>query len=641
MGGYREVFQASVDNSEAFWAQAARAASWTREPRRVLDAGNPPFYRWFPDGELNTCANALDRHVADGRGEVPALIYDSPVTGTQCTYSYAELLDQTARFAGALRGLGVGKGDRVVIYMPMIPEAVIAMLACARVGAVHSVVFGGFAAHELAVRIDDARPTVVVSASCGVEPTRVIGYKPMLDAAIEACARPPQHCVIVQREQRRCRLDRERDVDWHELMAAAEPVDAVPVAATDPLYVLYTSGTTGKPKGIVRDNGGHAVALLWSMRNIYDIAPGDVFWAASDVGWVVGHSYIVYAPLLAGATTVLYEGKPVGTPDPGAFWRVVAEHRVKALFTAPTAIRAIRKEDPEGRHIANYDLSPLRYLFQAGERLDPDTYTWASQQLGIPVIDHWWQTETGWAIAANPMGIEPLPIKPGSPTVPMPGYDVRILHPDGRSCQPGEEGAICIGLPLPPGTLPTLWGDDDRYEAAYLAEHPGYYLTGDGGYLDDDGYLFVMGRIDDVINVAGHRLSTGAIEAVLAAHPAVAECAVIGVADDIRGQVPRGLVVLKAGARADRLADELVAAVRDKIGAVACFKLVDVVPALPKTRSGKILRKTMRGIAHGRDEAVPSTIEDPKVLDDLRPILRPLPARPPPRLDREERKVKP
>ncbi len=622
MGGYRELFEASVDASEAFWAQAARAVSWTRESRRVLDAGNPPFYRWFPDGELNTCANALDRHVADGRGEVSALIYDSPVTGTQRSYSYAELLDQTARFAGALRGLGVGKGDRVVIYMPMIPEAVIAMLACARLGAVHSVVFGGFAAHELAVRIDDARPTVVVSASCGIEPSRLVEYKPMLDAAIEACARPPRHCVIVQREQRRCRLDPERDVDWHELMAVAPPADAVPVAATDPLYILYTSGTTGKPKGIVRDNGGHAVALLWSMRNIYDIAPAEVFWAASDVGWVVGHSYIVYAPLLAGATTVLYEGKPVGTPDPGAFWRVVSEHRVKALFTAPTAIRAIRKEDPEGRHIARYDLSGLRYLFQAGERLDPDTYSWASQQLGVPVIDHWWQTETGWAIAANPMGIEPLPIKPGSPTVAMPGYDVAVLRPDGRRCAPGEEGAICIRLPLPPGTLATLWSDDERYEAGYLAEHPGYYLTGDGGYLDDDGYLFVMGRIDDVINVAGHRLSTGAIESVLAAHPAVAECAVIGVADDIRGQVPRGLVVLKAGARADRLADELVAAVRGEIGPVACFTLVDVVPALPKTRSGKILRKTMRGIADGIHETVPSTIEDPNVLEELRGILR-------------------
>jgi propionyl-CoA synthetase len=621
MGGYRELFSASIEDPQGFWADAAKAITWTTPPQRVLDDSNPPFYRWFPDGQLNTCANALDRHVADGRGDVPALIYDSPVTGTQHIYSYAELLDHTARFAGVLRSLGVGKGDRVVIYMPMIPEAVIAMLACARLGAVHSVVFGGFAAHELAVRINDARPTVIVSASCGIEPSRTVEYKPMLDAAIEACAHPPRRCVIAQREKHRCHMDPERDLDWHELMARAERVDAVPVAATDPLYVLYTSGTTGKPKGIVRDNGGHAVALAWSMRNIYDIAAGEVFWAASDVGWVVGHSYIVYAPLLVGATTVLYEGKPVGTPDPGAFWRVVWKHRVKALFTAPTAIRAIRKEDPDGQYLAKHDVSCMQYLFQAGERLDPDTYTWASGLLGIPVIDHWWQTETGWAIAANPMGIEPLQIKPGSPTVPMPGYDVRILRPDGTVCEPGEEGVICIRLPLPPGTLSTLWGDDDRFRAAYLAEHPGYYLTGDGGRLDEDGYVFVMGRTDDVINVAGHRLSTGAIEEVLAAHPAVAECAVIGVTDEVKGQVPRGLVVLKAGASSDGLTEELVAAVRDEIGTVACFKLVDVVAALPKTRSGKILRKTMRGIAAGRDEAVPSTIEDPKVLDHLRPIL--------------------
>jgi propionyl-CoA synthetase len=621
MGGYRELFSASIEDPQGFWADAAKAITWTTPPQRVLDDSNPPFYRWFPDGQLNTCANALDRHVADGRGDVPALIYDSPVTGTQHIYSYAELLDHTARFAGVLRSLGVGKGDRVVIYMPMIPEAVIAMLACARLGAVHSVVFGGFAAHELAVRINDARPTVIVSASCGIEPSRTVEYKPMLDAAVEACAHPPRRCVIVQREKHRCHMDPERDLDWHELVARAERVDAVPVAATDPLYVLYTSGTTGKPKGIVRDNGGHAVALAWSMRNIYDIAAGEVFWAASDVGWVVGHSYIVYAPLLVGATTVLYEGKPVGTPDPGAFWRVVSKHRVKALFTAPTAIRAIRKEDPDGQYLAKHDVSCMQYLFQAGERLDPDTYSWASRLLGIPVIDHWWQTETGWAIAANPMGIEPLQIKPGSPTVPMPGYDVRILRPDGTVCEPGEEGVICIRLPLPPGTLSTLWGDDDRFRAAYLAEHPGYYLTGDGGRLDEDGYVFVMGRTDDVINVAGHRLSTGAIEEVLAAHPAVAECAVIGVTDEVKGQVPRGLVVLKAGASSDGLTEELVAAVRDEIGTVACFKLVDVVAALPKTRSGKILRKTMRGIAAGRDEAVPSTIEDPTVLDHLRPIL--------------------
>lgn len=622
---YRDVFQASLADPAAFWAQAAQAVDWTRAPQRILDDDNPPFYRWFPDGELNTCANALDRHIAE-RGDQTALIYDSPVTGSKRTYTYRELLDETACFAGALRELGVGAGDRVVLYLPMIPEAVIAMLACARLGAVHSVVFGGFAGHELAARIDDARPTVIVSASCGIEPSRVVEYKPMLDHALELSEHQPDACVIVQRDRHPCELVPGRDVDWAEVMggqkAKAQPVDPVPVSATDPLYVLYTSGTTGKPKGIVRDNGGHAVALLWTMRNIYGVRPGEVFWAASDVGWVVGHSYIVYAPLLAGATTVLYEGKPVGTPDPGAFWRVVAEHGVTVLFSAPTAIRVIRKEDPDGSHIGRYDLSSLRYLFQAGERLDPDTYAWATEKLGIPVIDHWWQTETGWAIAANPAGVQQLPLKAGSPTVPMPGYDVQILHPDGSGCAVGDEGAICLRLPLPPGTLPTLWEDDARFEASYLCEHPGYYLTGDGGYLDADGYLFVMGRIDDVINVAGHRLSTGAIEAVLAAHPAVAECAVIGVADEIKGQEPRGFVVLKAGASADGLPEELVAMVRAEIGPVAALRRVDVVPTLPKTRSGKILRKTMRGIADGRDEPVPSTIEDPGVLDLLRPILQ-------------------
>ncbi|MFV9633068.1 propionyl-CoA synthetase [Mycobacterium neumannii] len=621
MAAYRALFDASIADPEGFWADAARAVTWIREPKHILDDSNPPFYRWFADGELNTCANALDRHVDDGRGDQPALIYDSPVTGTQRTYTFRELRDETAKFAGGLRGLGVEKGDRVVIYMPMIPEAVIAMLACARLGAIHSVVFGGFAAHELAARIDDAQPKVVVSASCGIEPSRIVAYKPMLDAALEMSEHPPHNCVIVQRDRQRCELAPDRDLDWEDVAAAAA-VDPVPVAATDPLYVLYTSGTTGKPKGIVRDNGGHAVALLWSMRNVYDIEPGEVFWAASDVGWVVGHSYIVYGPLLLGATTVLYEGKPIGTPDPGAFWRVASEHGVKALFTAPTAVRAIRKEDPDGTHIGRYDLSKMKYFFQAGERLDPDTYEWSAQKLGVPVVDHWWQTETGWAIAANPMGLEPMPIKPGSPTVPMPGYDVRILHVDGSPCAANEEGDICIRLPLPPGTLPTLWGDDDRYKASYLSEHPGYYLTGDGGYLDEDGYLFVMGRIDDVINVAGHRLSTGSIEAVLATHPAVAECAVIGVRDEIKGQVPRGFVVLQQGASAAGLAEELIESVRENIGAVACFKLVDVVPALPKTRSGKILRKTMRGIAHGREEPLPSTIEDPAVIEALKPILK-------------------
>jgi propionyl-CoA synthetase len=621
MSGYQALFDASINDPSAFWADAAKGVTWTREPQQVLDDTNPPFYRWFPDGELNTCANALDRHIAE-RGDQAALIYDSPVTGSKRVYTYRELLDETARFAGVLQGLGVGKGDRVVIYMPMVPEAVIAMLATARLGAVHSVVFGGFAGHELATRIDDARPTVVVSASCGIEPTRIVEYKPMLDTALRLAEHSTPKVVILQREQHPCELIEGRDVDWAQAMATAEPVDPVPVAATDPLYVLYTSGTTGKPKGIVRDNGGHAVALLWTMRHLYDIAPGEVFWAASDVGWVVGHSYIVYAPLLLGATSVIYEGKPVGTPDAGAFWRVAAEHKVKALFTAPTAIRAIKKEDPDAKLLADYDLSGLKYLFQAGERLDPGTYEWASEKLGIPIIDHWWQTETGWAIAADPMGVEQLPVKPGSATVPMPGYDVRVLRPDGSECDAGEEGSICIKLPLPPGTLPTLWGEDDRYVSSYLTAFKGYYLTGDGGHIDSDGYLFVVGRTDDVINVAGHRMSTGSIEAVLAGHPAIAECAVIGVTDELKGQVPRGLVVLKSGASAEGLAAELIDLVRNEIGAVASFKLVDVVGALPKTRSGKILRKTMRGIADGRDEPVPSTIEDPAVLDALKATLR-------------------
>jgi propionyl-CoA synthetase len=625
VGEYRAAYRRSIDDPEGFWGEAADAVTWELAPTRVLDQSNPPFYRWYAGGELNTCANALDRHVDSGRADQPALIYDSPVTGTQRTYTYRQLRDEVARFAGVLRGLGVGKGDRVVIYMPMVPEAVVAMLACARLGAVHSVVFGGFAPNELAVRIDDAAPRVVVAASCGIEPSRVVEYKPMLDRALDLASHQPDNCVILQREQARATLVDGRDLDWVEAMAAAEPVvEPVPVAATDPLYVLYTSGTTGKPKGIVRDNGGHAVSLLWSMRHVYDVQPGDVYWAASDVGWVVGHSYIVYGPLLLGATTILYEGKPVGTPDAGAFWRVVAEHRVNCLFTAPTAFRAIKKEDPSAEHLAKYDISSLKYLFLAGERLDPDTYQWAADTLGIPVIDHWWQTETGWAIVANLMGLEPMPVKPGSPTVPVPGYDVRVLAPDGSQVGPDTEGAICVKLPLPPGTLPTLWHDDARYVSSYLSAFEGYYLTGDGGYVDEDGYVFVMGRTDDVINVAGHRLSTGSMEAVIAGHPAVAECAVIGVHDSMKGQVPRGFVVLKAGASIgeDQLRAELVAAVRDQVGAVAAFKQVDVVPALPKTRSGKILRKTMRGIADGRQEPVPSTIEDAKVLDTLTPVLR-------------------
>ena len=614
MGGYRELFAASIKDPETFWAQAAQAVSWVRPPQQVFDDSRWPFCRWFPDATLNTCANALDRHVADGRGEQAALIYDSPMTGTKRTYTYSELLDQTARFAGALRDLGVAKGDRVVLYMPMIPEAVIAMLACARLGAVHSVVFGGFAAHELATRIDDARPTVVVSASCGIEPSGLVQYKPMLDAALESARHKPRSCVVLQRPQHRCPLTAGRDLDWHELMANCEPADAVPVAATDPLYVLYTSGTTGKPKGIVRDNGGHAVSLLWSMRHIYDTHPGEVFWAASDVGWVVGHSYIVYGPLLLGATTLLYEGKPVGTPDPGAFWRVASEHRVKALFTAPTAIRAIRKEDPDGTHLNRYDLSALQYCSR------PENDSTPTPTRGPPTSSASRSSTTGGR--PKPAGPSPpirwassrFPIKPGSPTLPMPGYDVRILRADGSGCEAGEEGAICIKLPLPPGTLPTLWGDDPASRPPTFASTPATTSPGTADTSTRTGICYVLGRIDDVINVAGHRLSTGPIEAVVAAHPAVAECAVIGVADEIKGQVPRGTVVLKRGASADGLAEELIAAVRNEIGAVACFKQVDVVPALPKTRSGKILRKTMRDISHGKDAALPSTIEDPKVL---------------------------
>jgi propionyl-CoA synthetase len=622
MGLYHDTFRCSIDDPEGFWAVAAKAVDWFKPPRTVLDDSRAPFVRWFPDGVMNTCYNALDRHVIADRGEQVALIHDSPVTGTQRKYTYAQLLGYVGRFGGVLRSLGVDKGDRVVIYMPMVPEAVIAMLACARIGAVHSVVFGGFAPKELAARIDDARPKVVVAATCGIEPSRIVPYKPMLDAAIDMAEHKPDSCVILQRPQLPADLTG-RDVDWSLAMKSAPPVEAVDVAATDPLYILYTSGTTGKPKGIVRDNGGHAVALLWSMKNIFGIAPGEVFWTASDVGWVVGHSYMVYAPLLLGATTILYEGKPVGTPDAGAFWRVIAEHGVVTLFTAPTVFRAIRKEDPDADLLARYDISKLRALFLAGERLDPDTYHWASEKTGVPVVDHWWQTETGWPIAANLRGLEPMPIKAGSPSVPVPGWDVRILDSAGAEVPAGTEGAICVKLPLPPGALPTLWEDDERFVRSYLSTYEGYYLSGDGGYVDEDGYLYVLGRTDDVINVAGHRLSTGSMEAVLATHPAVAECAVIGVADALKGQVPRGFVVLKAGVEVDpeALSAELVAMVRDQIGAVAAFKRADVVPALPKTRSGKILRKTMRGIADGKDEPIPSTIEDATVLDKLRPIL--------------------
>jgi propionyl-CoA synthetase len=623
VGAYEDIFQASVEDPEAFWLGAAEAIDWYTPPTRALDSSNPPFYRWFPDGVLNVCHNALDRHVEAGRGEQAALIYDSPVTGTKRTYTYSGLRDEVARFAGVLSGLGVGHGDRVVIYMPMVPEAAVAMLACARIGAVHSVVFGGFAPKELAVRIDDAAPSVIVSASCGIEGKRVIEYKPLLDTAIELASHKPSTCVVLQRPQAEASMG-EHDVDWVEAMASATPADCVPVKSTDPLYILYTSGTTGKPKGVVRDGGGYAVALRWSMPNVYAVDTGEAMFTASDVGWVVGHSYIVYAPLLTGATTVLYEGKPVGTPDAGQFWRVIAEHGIKSMFTAPTAFRAIKKEDPKGEFAAQYDLSKFEYLFLAGERLDPETYRWASDLLQIPVIDHWWQTETGWGIVANPVGIELLPVKPGSPTVPLPGWDVQVLDPEGKPVEPGTDGAIVVKLPMPPGSLPTLWNDDERFVQSYMSAFEGFYLTGDGGRIDEDGYVFVMGRTDDVINVAGHRLSTGGMEEVLAAHPDVAECAVIGVADQMKGQVPRGFVVLKAGVERDEdeLRGELVQMVRDQVGAVASLKDVAVVAALPKTRSGKILRKTMRGIADGVEEPVPSTIDDASVLDALRPVLR-------------------
>ena len=623
---YRDAYQQSLTEPDTFWAEAAKAINWIRRPRTVLDDSAAPLYRWFTGASLNTCFNALDRHVADGRGEQTALIYDSPVTGSQRSFSYTELTELTAKFAGALRALGVGKGDRVLIYLPMISEAVIAMLACARIGAVHSVVFGGFASAELAARIEDAEPKVIISASCGIEPSKVIEYKPLLDQALRQAGHQPDRCVIVQRPQAEAAMG-EHDLDWAQLMQAKDiaPAECVELAATDPLYILYTSGTTGKPKGIVRDNGGHAVALRWSMANIFDVRPGEVMFTASDVGWVVGHSYIVYAPLLTGATTVLYEGKPVGTPDAGAFWRLVSEHRVTALFTSPTAIRAVKRDDPDGAELARYDTGSLRTVFLAGERLDPATQQWASDKIGVPVVDNWWQTETGWPIAANLRGLEPMPIKAGSPTVPVPGFQVQILDEHGQPAPAGEEGAICIKLPLPPGTLPTVWGDDQRFIDGYLSTFDGYYLTGDGGYLDPDGYLYVLGRTDDVMNVAGHRLSSGQLEAVLAAHPAVAECAVIGVADPLKGQVPRALVVTKSdfGGDPDELGAELAARVRTEIGGIAALSRVDVVSGLPKTRSGKILRRTMRQLADGLDPPVPSTIEDPAVLDDLRSVLSP------------------
>ena len=620
---YRDVYQRALNDPEGFWAAAAEDIQWDKRWDRVLDDSRKPFYRWFSGGALNTCYNALDLHVDRGDGGRTALIYDSPVTDSVKAFTYAELRDAVATFAGALRNHGVGAGDRVIVYMPMVPEAVVAILACARLGAVHSVVFGGFAANELAARIDDARPKAIVSASCGIEVNRIVEYKPLLDEAVRLARHKPGACLVLQRPQARADMTAGRDVDWNEAVAAAGPVPCVSVAATDPLYILYTSGTTGQPKGIVRDNGGHAVALKWSMKNVYGVDAGEVYWAASDVGWVVGHSYIVYAPLLKGCTTVLYEGKPVGTPDPGAFWRVIGQHGVGVLFTAPTAFRAIKKEDPNGEYVKKYDLSRFRTLFLAGERCDPDTLVWARDMLGVPVIDHWWQTETGWPIAANCMGIEPLPVKPGSPTRAVPGYDVRVLDDAGNDLPAGEMGSITVKLPMPPGCLPTLWNNEEGYRKAYLEQHPGYYVTSDGGYCDEDGYLWIMGRIDDVINVAGHRLSTGAMEEVLAAHPAVAECAVLGVADALKGQSPLGLIVVKAGVEVteEQLVPELVSLVRRQIGPVADFKQALLVKRLPKTRSGKILRGTVRSMADGTPYKTPATIDDPAILDEIREDL--------------------
>jgi propionyl-CoA synthetase len=615
---YDRAYARSLSDPEGFWGDAAEDVHWVRKWDRVLDTSRENFARWFVGGQTNTCYNALDRHVDEGRGEQSALIYDSPLAGVLRTFTYRELRDETARFAGALAALGVTKGDRVIIYMPMVPEAVMAMLACARIGAVHSVVFGGFAPPELAKRIADAKPTVIVSASCGIEPGRLLAYKPMLDEAIELSPSKPERCVILQRPQLSCQL-RARDVDWHDVMRDAQPADCVPVEATDPLYILYTSGTTGHPKGVMRDNGGHLVALKWSMKHVYGVEPGEVYWAASDIGWVVGHSYIVYAPLFHGCTTILYEGKPVGTPDPGAFWRVISQHNVSVLFTAPTAFRAIKRDDPNGDYIKKYDLSRFRYLFLAGERCDPDTLLWAQARLGVPVIDHWWQTETGWPIGANCVGLGMEPVKPGSCTKPVPGYDVRILDDRRDEVPRGTIGNVAIKLPLPPGCLPTLWQNDADYVKWYLSVYPGYYKTADAGYVDDDGYLWIMSRTDDIINVAGHRLSTGAIEEVLASHPDVAECAVVGVADEIKGEVPVGLIVLKSGvARAQSsIVSELVGLVRERIGPVAAFKQAVVVKRLPKTRSGKIVRGTIKKIAEGAPYTVPATIDDPAALEEI------------------------
>ena len=620
---YKDVYKAAQADPETFWLDAADAIDWDREPSKALFGENAPLYEWFADGELNGCWNALDRHVEAGHGDRIAIIYDSPVTGTVQRISYSELQTRVASLAGALRARGVGVGDRVIIYMPMVPQAVEAMLACARLGAIHSVVFGGFAANELAVRIDDAQPRAIIAASAGIEPGRVVHYKPLLDGAIDQAEHKPEFCVIFQREQEVAHLEPGRDVDWHEFQFGTEPAECVPVPGNPPAYILYTSGTTGQPKGVVRHTAGHLVALNWSMRNLYDMNPGEVFWAASDVGWVVGHSYICYAPLTFGCTTIVFEGKPVGTPDAGTFWRVIRDHQVKCLFTAPTAFRAIKRDDPAGRLIGDYDISSLESLFLAGERADPDTIKWAEDKLEVPVIDHWWQTETGWCIAGNPIGIERLPVKLGSPAVPMPGYDVQVLDDEGHPVAAGELGAIAIKLPLPPGTLPTLWNAEPRYRSSYLEHFPGYYETGDAGYVDEDGYLFIMARTDDVINVAGHRLSTGAMEEVLAGHPDVAECAVIGVSDPLKGQLPVGFLCLNAGVNTphEEVVAQCVSRVRDQIGPVAAFKSALVVDRLPKTRSGKILRGTMVKIADGSEFKMPATIDDPAILEEIRTAL--------------------
>jgi len=623
---YESAYARSLADPVRFWGEASRQIEWARRPRAVMDTTQPPVTRWFPGGMLNTCHNAVDLHVAAGRADQPALIYDSPVTGTIRRLSYRDLQGEVARFAGVLQDLGVEKGDRVLVYMPMVPEAVVGMLACARIGAVHSVVFGGFAASELAQRIQHAAPKVVLTASCGIEPGRIVAYKPLLDAAIAMVSNKPEHCIVLQRPEAIASLEGGRDLDWSERAASAAPAASVPVASTEPLYILYTSGTTGAPKGVVRDNGGHAVALKWSLTHVYGMKPGEVFWAASDIGWVVGHSYIVYAPLLLGCTTVLYEGKPVGTPDAAAFWRVISQHGVNALFTAPTAIRAVKREDPRAELPRRFDLGRLRTLFLAGERADPDTVSWCERALGVPVVDHWWQTETGWPIASNCLGLAPVPVKLGSPAKPVPGYDVRVLGDDGSPLPPGQTGHLVIRLPLPPGCLKTLWMNDAGFRSAYLERFPGYYQTADAGHVDEDGYLWIMARTDDIINVAGHRLSTGAMEEVLTSHPDVAECAVIGVRDEIKGQLPVGLVVLNAGVQrpAAAIVSELVSEVRERIGPVAAFKHASIVARLPKTRSGKILRGTMRAIADSEPYRTPSTIDDPAILDEIREALEAL-----------------